>query len=202
MLVYHTMAFSKMSRVIRCKQLFGEWQIRYSDDPRFPGKSASIGIIPETGMNRVQISVYPGGHFHVNYRFYRGLLLNEISQKGHYHVYERVDSHLEMSVRFHYSQEKIVSFCGIAIDDVHPILRKEEFGLSFRVQAELINNEMFIIASDRSAPASSFYYHLIRSDLLNQPTIQIPISNLIFSNLLTMFFTYFIHYLFHLPVDN
>jgi len=187
---------SKVSKIMRCKQLFGEWQIRYSDDPRFPGKSASIGIIPETGMNRVRVSVYPDGHFHVAYRFYRGLLMNEILQKGRYHIRERVGSRMDMSIRFQQSQESMVSFCGIAIDDLRPVLRNEDPELFFHVEAELIKNEMFLMAKNDNA-SSIFYYHLIRSDTLHQPTVQVPLSNLIFSNILSMMFTYFIHYLLH-----
>jgi hypothetical protein len=198
-LISEVMGFPRMSKVIGCKQLYGEWQIRYSDDPQFPGKSASIGIIPETGMNRVRISVYPAGHFNVMYRFYRGLLLNEISQKGSYHVHERIGSHIEMSIRFHNSHEKIVSFCGIAIDDIHPLIRIEESVLTYKVEAEIIGNDMFIIAKNMSTPV--FYYHLIRSDSLNQPTIEIPLSNLIFSNILTMMLTYTIHIFFHISVE-
>lgn len=191
-------AFSRISTLLRCRQLFGEWQIRYSDYPGFPTtKSASIGVVPETGMNRVLIRVHPGGHFQVVYRYSRGLLLNEISQRGMYEIRERHGSHVDLTIRFDQIREEMVSFGGIAIDNVRPVLRHEQPELTFHAEAELLQNDLFLIARHEDDSAL-FYYHLSRSTTLNQPTVQMPLSHLVFSNMLSMLLSLAVSYGVHL----
>jgi len=191
-----------LKNVVSCNKLFGEWSIRFSDDPRIPGKSASLGIIKDTGMNRVLIRIRPGGVLEVYYPFYRGLFLTEISQKGRYRVRDRVQSRMNIDVSFSDSRETIVSFCGLEIDDVRPVINSYNIEKErvLQLDVEIVRNDLFIIAHDEIS-SSSFYYHLVRMDTMNQPTVAVSISNLIFTNILTMFLTHFLHVVVHLPSE-
>lgn len=194
-------ALSRISTLLRCRQLFGEWQVRYSDYPGFPTtKSASIGVVPETGMNRVLIRVQPGGHFQAVYRYSDGLFLNEISQRGMYEIRSRRGSHVDLSIRFDQIREEMVSFGGIAIDNVRPVLRHEQPELTFHAEAELLQNDLFLVAHHENESAL-FYYHLSRSTTLHQPTVQMPLSHLIFSNMLSMFLSLCVSYGVHVIME-
>lgn len=180
-------------RYMNCKKMFGEWTVRFSDDPRVPGKR---GIIPETGLNRVIVSIRPAGHFEVSYRYYRGFCLNEVRRKGVYRVMENIDSSLQLEISIKTSKETLISFCGIEIDDIHPVIREEEHEHSYLLDAELMDNDFHIMAVDETN--EFFYYHLVRFQT-DQAVSQLPISNLIFSNMLTMTLTYFLHLFLHTP---
>jgi hypothetical protein len=185
---------TQMDRYLHCKKMFGEWTVRFSDDPRVPGKR---GIIPETGLNRVIISIRPAGHFDVSYRCYRGFCLNEVIRKGVYKVTENVDSTLKLEVSIRSSKETIISFCGIEIDDIHPVIRDETYEQPYLLDAELMDNDLYIMAVDNTD--QFFYYHLVRFQMLDPTASQLPVSNLIFSNMLTMLLTYTLHIFLHTP---
>ena len=191
-----------LKNVVSCNKLFGEWSIRFSDDPRIPGKSASLGIIQDTGMNRVLIRIRPGGVLEVYYPFYRGLFLTEISQKCRYRVRDRIHSRMTIEVSFGDSRETIISFCGLEIDDLRPVLNSQNIEKEriLLLDVEIVRNDLFIIAQDKEDSSnSSFYYHLVRMDTMNQPSVAVSMSNLIFTNILTMFLTHFLHDIVHLP---
>jgi len=189
--------FSNINQNLDCKKMFGEWAVRFSDDPRVPGKGAALGIIPDTGMNRVIISVRPAGQFDVSYRQSRWFLLTEMTQKGRYRVVERVGSSMKLEVSMTSCKETMISFCGIEMDEVRPVIRMEEIPQTYVLDAELFNKDLYLMAVNSSG--YSFYYHLVRFQGLNEPPSQLTMSNLVFSNALTMLLTYGLHMILHLP---
>lgn len=185
---------------LQCKKLLGEWTVRYSDDPRVPGKPASLAMISDTGMNRVRVQISPGGKLRIFHRYYyMKLLLLESLQLGRYQVEERNQQSLRLKIFFDQTQRRCLSFCGIGLE-FQPQIETLHYEKPYEAEVDLRESEMFIIAKDDNE--QSFYYHIVRSDALQEPQFQVPLSNLIFSQIISMLFTYCLHVFFHVSTIN
>lgn len=153
------------------------------------------GFIPNDG-GRVILHILPEGRLEVISRSYRGLVLTEIFRKGRYDVLRREDNTIWLRVRFRHSRETLISFCGIEMDEVRPVLSSDIYDQPYEIQAEIVQNDLFVIGEETRSNGK-MYYHLVRSDSTFIPQAQIPLSNLVFTNILTMLLTYVLHMMIH-----
>jgi hypothetical protein len=173
-------------------QLYGEWTVWHSHH------SSS------KGSNRMLVGLYPESIIEVCYREYQGHWLIETRKIGEFQIQDDF-IYNSPSIRFNQRQfdpvsksnvcvfyqkkeRKILSFLGIGFDDISP-LRTEEHHVRLNMTLYIVDrNDLFLTISDQG------HYHLMRSIRVNEPSVNVPISTLIATNLFGMVMTAVLHH--------
>lgn len=176
------------------QQLYGEWIMWHSHHPSF------------RGSNRMIVSLYPESVIEVCYREYKGPWLMETRKIGELHfdnenfTYEEDTTNMNpicksnVCIQYKQKERKILSFLGIGFDDISP-LHIESHQVKLNMQLYIVDrNDLFLTMNDNQ------HYHLMRYVRVNEPTINIPISTLIATNIVGMIMTALIHHYYILKI--
>lgn len=172
-------------------QLYGEWTIWHSHNPSFKGS------------NRMLVGLYPESNIEVSYREYNGPWMIETRKIGTFTIdndftYDNkiktdFDPIFKSNVCIKYEKEekRVLSFLGIGFDDISP-LRVENHNVTLFMKLYIVDKNDLFLTNSRNE-----HYHLMRSIRVNEPSINVPISTLIATNLIGMIMTAIIqhHYL-------
>jgi hypothetical protein len=179
-------------------QLFGEWTVWHSHNPSF------------RGSNKMLVGLYPDSIIEVTYKQYIGPWLIETRKIGEFtfqkdvtHKHKKNNrkrkrpyQHLppiykSSNVCVQYSKKyvKILSFLGIGFDDISP-LHTQLHDVCLNMSLFIVDkNDLFLTMNNNKDE----HYHLIRSIRVNEPSINVPISTLIATNIVGMIMTALIH---------
>jgi hypothetical protein len=152
-------------------QLYGEWSLWHSTAPNF------------RHPNSVMIYLYPHSRIEMSLRRTVGPFLFEDRRKGDYCVVGTSDRVL---VEFSSLDWKILSLFGIGFE-VIPIL----IPLDVPAHIQNMNLDLSIVGNDDLFLTSDHHsYHLVRSIRTNEPSINVPFSTLVATQLTGMYITY------------
>jgi hypothetical protein len=175
-------------------QLYGEWTMWHSHNPSFKGS------------NRMLVGLYPESNIEVSYREYTGPWMIETRKIGTFHFdndlrYDDNDNKMKtdfdpicksnVCVEYKQKEKRVLSFLGIGFDDISP-LQVESHNVTLHMKLYIVDrNDLFLTMNQND------HYHLMRSIRVNEPTINVPISTLIATNIVGMMMTAIIqhHYL-------
>lgn len=173
-------------------QLYGEWSLWHSTDPSFKGP------------NRVMVSLHPDNMIDVCHKRHMGPFLVRDKRIGKFIVSddqqtaECVVSGLDaictgdVIVDFYSSERRLLSVFGIGLDKC-PLIFENKIELESNMRLHVVGRDDLFLTSDQC------YYHLVRSIRANQPTVDVPLSTLMSTQLMSMLIAYMLHMIFHVP---
>jgi len=173
-------------------QLYGEWSLWHSNDASFKGP------------NRVLVYLHPDDMIDVCHTRHVGPFLVQDKRIGRWRgiddentecVISGLDSICtgDVHVDFHSSQRRLMSIMGIGINDC-PLAFENKIMINIRMRLHVVGRDDLFLTSTMD---DGCYYHLIRSIRTNQPSVDIPFSTLMSTQLVSMLITYILHIIAH-----
>lgn len=179
---YRTITMSQSNDVSIHNRLYGEWIIWRSSSSK------------HTFLNRQIVSIYPNKKILVSYRYKKGPFLFCQEKQGLYTLKKKKLYHnYIISLHFYSKKNKLLSVYGVGTQDFF-----DDY-FNTNLLNETINMNMYCIGSDDlylSSYTDDINYHLIRSVRVNEPKIDVPISTLVFTQILSILITYVLHFVF------
>ena len=176
---------------VNLAHLYGEWSLWYANLHSF------------AGPNKIMVYLYPKSSLEIVYKRTIGPCLFVDRELGSFtgdledqKVEEVPDVTLQrvhVNVTFTERSRSMVSFLGIGVEELD--LR---YPIPLRGNQE--NMELVVVGRDDlflTTPKTQTTYHLIRSSWINQPSINVPFSTLVATQVVGTVIGYFLHY-FHL----
>jgi len=160
-------------------RLYGEWTMWHSTAPQFDTPNA------------VLIWLYPPSRIEICWRKTMGPFLYEDRWIGDLFIWgmtecDSVEANVcnnRVHVEFDQGFRRVLSVCGIGLDDVLQMPRSKTGQVLTMDLQNIGKDDMFLMSSRHS-------YHLVRSMRLNEPTINIPLSTLVATQLAGMLVTH------------
>lgn len=186
--------------------LYGEWSLWH----------ASTNTRSFVGPNKVIVYLYPHSKIELifkrtigpvifkdhevgNFRLYVDDVMNkEIVNKETItiHTYHHSRSKIEVMVEFERRKRLVVSIFGVGVEELNiyypvPLRIPGKFHREVMEVSVVGNDDIFLTTNSNSSYLSA--YHLIRSASLNQPTINVPFTTLVFTQIVSMCIAYLVH---------
>lgn len=196
----HAFSFQKSTRIsstmvpvdesagVNLAHLYGEWSLWYANLHSF------------AGPNKIMVYLYPKTNLEIVYKRTIGPCLFVDRELGSFNGNleewreDRSSSSLRrvhVNVTFTERSRSMVSFLGIGVEELD--LR---YPIPLRGNQE--NMELVIVGRDDlflTTPKTQTTYHLIRSSWINQPSINVPFSTLVATQVVGTVIGFFLHYL-------
>lgn len=165
-------------------KLYGEWSLWHSN--------TKYGL----NANKIIISLYPKNNFEYKEKKQINIFLIEYIYQGNYKLdYKHNIIKNEDSGNVIFCQEKLkirlLSIFGIGFDEL-PIFFMQNVRKKVRLHFDIIGKDDIFLNKYEN------YFHLIRHTRVNEPSINVPLSTFLFTNLLSLIFNYTLHKYFHL----
>lgn len=169
-------------------QLYGEWSLWHSNDASFKGP------------NRVLVYLHPDDMIDVCHTRHVGPFLVQDKRIGRWRgadpentecVINGLDSVCtgDVSIDFYSSERRLMSIMGIGINDC-PLAFENKISINNRMRLHVVGRDDLFLTSRMD---DGCYYHLIRSIRTNQPSVDIPFSTLMSTQIVSMLITYLFH---------
>lgn len=154
-------------------KFYGEWTLWHSTVPSLPD-------------NRVVVHIYPDNHLTMKYRFTRGPFIFHKSKIGVYRIlgeeeYNYEDDKHKVDVLFHHTEEIFLSAYGIGLQNFNIKTKKKSVDSKFAFSMTLAGNDDIYL---QSIMRNDDCFHIVRSVRINEPSIDIPISTFIITQII------------------
>ena len=121
-------------------------------------------------------------------------MMNKETIKIHSHPHSR--SRIEVMVEFERRKRLVVSIFGVGVEELNiyypvPLRIPGKFHREVMEVSVVGNDDIFLTTNSNSSYLSA--YHLIRSASLNQPTVNVPFTTLVFTQIVSMCIAYLVH---------
>ena len=166
--------------LVTTKPEWGEWVVQHSSIARSPPN------------NRMVVSIYPNNKVMIGYRYTFGPLVYSRQRDG---VYETKEGG-SLFCRFQDTTDQLLSIYGVGVDELSIMSRKiqEENKYRFKIVVPDTDN-IFLVEDDE--PSSPYYstgcVHLVRFVRVNEPSINVPFSTFLFTQILGMVISGLVH---------
>jgi len=112
------------------------------------------------------------------------------------HSYGHSRNKIEVMVEFERRKRLVVSIFGVGVEELNiyypvPLRIPGKFHREVMEVSVVGNDDIFLTTNTNSSYLSA--YHLIRSTSLNQPTINVPFTTLVFTQIVSMCIAYLVH---------
>lgn len=197
----HAFSFQKSTRIsstmvpvdesprVNLAHLYGEWSLWYANLHSF------------AGPNKIMVYLYPKTNLEIVYKRTIGPFLFVDRELGSFtgnleewREDDRSSSSLRrvhVNVTFTERSRSMVSFLGIGVEELDLC-----YPIPLRGNQE--NMELVIVGRDDlflTTPTTQTTYHLIRSSWINQPSINVPFSTLVATQIVGTMISCLLHYL-------
>lgn len=169
-------------------KFYGEWLLRHT----------TLSVLP---VNRVVINIYPDNHLTLEYRFLRGPFVFHKSCIGSYCVScidddncDIENTQVNVKVSFHHTEEKFLSAYGIGLQNLNILTAKRASNHLYDLSTTVVGMDDIYLYSKTSIDM----FHLVRSVRLTEPSIDIPITSFVISQVIATILGHLIHlFIFH-----
>lgn len=151
-------------------KFYGEWMLRHSTVPDLPD-------------NRVVVHIYPDDQLTMKYRFTRGPIVFHKSKTGTYRIskYRQDDDKHKVDVFFHHTEETFLSVYGIGLQNFNIKTKKKTTTSMFHFLMTFVEMDDIYL---QSISHTDDCFHIVRSLRLNEPSVDIPISTFIITQII------------------
>lgn len=150
-------------------KFYGEWTLWHSTVPDLPD-------------NRVVVHIYPDKQLTLKYRFTKGPMVFHKSKKGTYRVFDNDEDNEQKraEVAFHHTEEIFLSVYGIGLQNFNIKTRShnEESKHSFCMTMGG-TDDIYL----KSIAHNNDCFHIVRSVRINEPSVDIPISTFLITQI-------------------
>lgn len=190
--------------------LYGEWSLWH----------ASTNTRSFVGPNKVIVYLYPHSKIELIFKRTIGPVIFKDHEVGNFRLYvdgkmngkmndkmndvnkETITIHphsrrrTEVMVEFERRKRLVVSIFGVGVEELNiyypvPLRIPGKFHREVMEVSVVGNDDIFLTTNTNSSYLSA--YHLIRSASLNQPTINVPFTTLVFTQIVSMGIAYLVH---------
>lgn len=150
-------------------RLYGEWMLWHSTVPALPD-------------NRVIIHLYPDNQITLKYRFTKGPFVFHKSKTGIYKMFkhEEENKSKRVEVLFRHSEEKFLSAYGIGLQDFNIQTAKKTTAIRYVFSVSIVGNDDIYLKTEHNNDC----FHIVRSTRINEPSVDIPISTFLITQVL------------------
>lgn len=165
-----------LSPVEAFPKFYGEWMLWHSTVPDLPD-------------NRVVVHIYPDNQIKMKYRFMKGPVVFHKSKMGtykitHQHIQEQEDEEEQrhkVDVLFHSTEEVFLSVYGIGLQNFNIKTKKKNTPSMYRFSMTFVGiNDIYL----QSIAHTDDCFHIVRSVRINEPSVDIPISTFIITQII------------------
>lgn len=152
-------------------KFYGEWMLRHSTVPDLPD-------------NRVVIHIYPDDQLTLKYRFTRGPIVFHKSKTGTYRVSKYQDEYENkhrVDVFFHHTEEVFLSVYGIGLQNFNIKTKKKTTKSMFHFLMTFVEMDDIYL---QSISHTDDCFHIVRSLRINEPSVDIPISTFVITQII------------------
>lgn len=179
------------------RQLLGEWSLWHSNVP-----SAS-------GSNQMIVALYPDSVIEVSEKRCVGPCIFQKIKTGEYTVKEDYEYEKErdldpvyrtsVCIEFHRRRQHLLSLFGIGLDNMpivfsEPLQYKQEMSLFVVEQGDLF---LTFPSSQEDVQNDMYCYHLVRNVRPKEPSVNVPLSTLVATHLVSMLLNELLHIMKH-----
>jgi len=157
-------------------RLYGEWSLWHSNT-----KQSLLS-------NKVLISLYPKRKFEVKEKKQQNIFLMEYVYRGHYKLGANSENGDSGNVLIEQENLRIrmLSICGIGFDEL-PILCMKNLNKRVKLQYDIISKDDIFLSKYNN------HFHLIRHTRINEPPINVPLSTLMLTNIVSIILSHLLH---------
>lgn len=140
--------------------------------------------VPDLPDNRVVIHIYPDNQLTLKYRFTRGPIVFHKSKIGTYRIskyQEDEDDKHRVDVFFHNTEEVFLSVYGIGLQNFNIKTKKKQISSMFQFLMTFVEMDDIYL---QSISHTDDCFHIVRSLRLNEPSIDIPISTFLITQII------------------
>lgn len=154
-------------------KIYGEWTLWHSTLPHLPD-------------NRVVVHIYPENKLSMKYRFMKGPIVFHKSKMGDFRITnmkrkeEEEEKHM-VEVYFHKTEEVFLSVYGIGLQNFNIKTKKKHTKTRFEFTTTFAGVDDIYLQSTSQDNAC---FHLVRSVRINEPSVDIPISTFLITQVL------------------
>jgi hypothetical protein len=153
-------------------KFYGEWTLWHSTVPDLPD-------------NRVVVHIYPDNQLSLSYRFMRGPVVYHKSKTGTYHMfqedYDKDDEKRKVDVLFHHTEEIFLSVYGMGLQNFNIKTKKKSIKTKYSFSMTMPDTDDIYL---QSIVRNDDCFHMIRSVRINEPSVDIPISTFLITQVL------------------
>lgn len=178
-------------------RLFGEWSVWHSNVPSF------------MGPNRMTVGLYPDSIIEVSQKFCIGPCILEKTKVGSYRLeptyeYEKKNDldpvyRTSVHLHFHHRCHHILSVFGIGLDNL-PLKFTEPFEYNQDMSLFIVEQgDLYLTFPSTKDTSNDMYcYHLVRKVQTKEPSVNVPLSTLVATHLLSIMITEGLKYVRHM----
>lgn len=151
-------------------QYYGEWTLWHSTMPDLPD-------------NRVVFHIFPENQLTMKYRFTKGPFIFHKTKIGTYKIMEKTtigDEKHSVNVRFHKTEEFFLSAYGIGLQNLKIKTQRKENITQFKFIMSFEGNDDIYLRQKCNHDC----FHIVRSVRINEPSVDIPISTFIITQII------------------
>lgn len=160
-MLFFVFFFFLTRQVIAFPKFYGEWMLWHSTVPNLPD-------------NRVIIHIYPDNQLSLKYRFMKGPVVYHKSKTGTYKIFpEEENEKRKVDVEFHHTEEVFLSMYGIGLQNFNIRTKKKKIQNHFSFSMTMAGIDDIYL---QSIKRNDDCFHIVRSIRINEPSVDIPIS--------------------------
>lgn len=152
------------------KRFYGEWTLWHSTMPDLPD-------------NRAVIHIYPENHLTFKYRFTRGPIVFHKTKKGVFRISntdEFEDEKHQVDVSFYNTEEIFLSVYGIGLQNFNIKTKQKKTKMDYKFALTMVGTDDIYL---RCVEPRNDCCHLVRSIRINEPSVDIPISTFLITQI-------------------
>ena len=147
---------------------YGEWTLWHSTVPDLPD-------------NRVVVHIYPDNQLSLKYRFMKGPIVFHKSKLGSYRISPgEEDEKQKVHVVFHHTEEFFLSMYGIGLQNFNIRTKKKTIRSHYLFSMTMAGNDDIYL---QSIKRNDDCFHIVRSVRINEPSVDIPISTFLITQI-------------------
>lgn len=161
------------------QQFCGEWVVWHSSNNR------------KEENNHYIVHLYPNQQICISHKYDKGPFVFHHERKGTFTVHKRKkDDKYQTVIRFHSYRNHLLSIYGVGVGSFFSSEYKKGDQIKTILNLYTMEPNNLYLCNDSEC------YHLVKSVRINEPQINVPISTFVFTQILGICFTEFIHHIF------
>jgi hypothetical protein len=185
-------------------QMYGEWSLWHANFPSF------------SGPNRVLVCIFPEGMLEITYLHNVGPFLLKDYQMGKYRflfpskISKKISKKISndefsimkgsssssVEVHFYHRRYQLLSIFGVGLDNL-PIHYKVPRNVKKKLDVHVVGRDDLFLrvktGKDENNIEASLFYHLVRCIRNDQPTVNVPLSTLVFTQVMGIIIANFVN---------
>lgn len=146
--------------------------------------------------NRAVVHIYPDNQLVVSYRFRTGPFVYNRQKQGQYSLVEEKPDKQIVSCVFHKKSDQLLSLYGVGLNEFGVVTTKEStMEEKYKYLLTMHDVENIFLNQNYDDHVDTVYVHLVRSVRVNEPSIDVPFSTFVFTQILGIIITNVINHM-------